>query len=819
MATLDQLSAALVKADAAGNSADAKAFADEIRKMRTAAHDESGGFMQGVGNVTAGAVRGAGSIGATIMRVLPNALGGDTAQENADRRTSMDQALQSFGAQPDSLAYKGGKLAGEIAGTAGAGGVLAQGVTRLAPAAVIAAPRVAQLLEALNTGGFTLGGTAGTTFAGKAADLGIRAAGGAVSGGAQAGLIDPNEVGVGAGLGAALPVGVQGIGKAAGLVGNAVRFVKQPAETHLANKLAQSLGMSPQDLAAALKQTGPNMLPGYQATVPQILQNPVTSQLQRTLKTAGANGLGDAERVQQSAYRAALERVAPIDLTTQDAAQRAGSAIQSYAIPARAEAGKRVSQAFDAVDPFSESALHLPIDEMKAQSAKYLGEGTFGTGSKAAQAIATAERVGTMELPAVTAAPAGKTQSLEQAVRSIGGIKPSEYLAGEIKSLTNQQSGTTGLVSKNGRDAERIAALMHERGFLPDSDPATLIEALRNGGGRNLFASDITDNAFQRGAEGAMGDLPGAEIISKPVPFETVQNLRSSIGEAAQQAEAKGANKESAALKQMVAEIDSRINRAAGGYVGDGEFFPKSMADQYRTALKMHADKMKQFDTGPQIGMFRQGADGQTAIKGAEIPGKFFSGRGSQVDDVKAFKTLIGNRSDLADELKRFAVTEAAGTGNVAGDLTSKYMKWLQSRSGATRELFTPQEMATLKEVGKSVERGISAENLGRVSGSDTAQKLEALNNLGLLDSKVVNVLATRIPGVGAFTGPALNSLRETAGRTRNNALSKMLANPDELAKALRPGTAQSNKLLEFLNQSGAIGSKAIYPLAASVGQ
>lgn len=37
MATLEQLSAALVKADAAGNAADAKALADEIRRMRAAA--------------------------------------------------------------------------------------------------------------------------------------------------------------------------------------------------------------------------------------------------------------------------------------------------------------------------------------------------------------------------------------------------------------------------------------------------------------------------------------------------------------------------------------------------------------------------------------------------------------------------------------------------------------------------------------------------------------------------------------------------------------------------------------------------------------
>ena len=36
MATIEQLSAALIKADAAGNAADAKAFADAIRQMRAA---------------------------------------------------------------------------------------------------------------------------------------------------------------------------------------------------------------------------------------------------------------------------------------------------------------------------------------------------------------------------------------------------------------------------------------------------------------------------------------------------------------------------------------------------------------------------------------------------------------------------------------------------------------------------------------------------------------------------------------------------------------------------------------------------------------
>jgi hypothetical protein len=469
--------------------------------------------------------------------------------------------------------------------------------------------------------------------------------------------------------------------------------------------------------------------------------------------------------------------------------------------------------------------LYLPIKEMQAQQGKYLGEGTFGTGGKAAEAIATAKRIGTIEIPAVAPLAretANNSQTLEQAVRSAGGIRAgSRGGSGELRDLGIRQSGTTGLVNnKTGQSADLLAEQMYQRGYIPDADPSTLMDALRNGGGRKVFASDqVENNAMQRMAEAAMGDVPGATTINKAVPFQTVQNLRSSIGEAAEMARLKGANKEAAALEQMVGEVDSRINRAAGGSAGEGEFFPKEMADQYREALKLHADKMKKFETGPQMGMFRKGGDGQASIQGAEIPGKFYSGRRSQVEDVQSLKRLLGDQPALMDEMKRYAVTEGAGTSNVAGDLTSKFSKWLQSRSGANAELFNAKENATLREVGKAVERGINAENLGRVSGSDTAQKLEALNNLGLLDSKTVSVLATRIPGIGAFTGPMLSSLKETAGQARNNALSKMLANPDDLAKALKPGTSQSNALLEWMNRSGSAGSKVIYPLVGGGGQ
>lgn len=828
MATLEQLSAALIKADAAGNADDAKVFADEIRKMRGAPASEAkepgmlSAIGQGVGNLAAGAVRGAGSIGATLLApydMARDAIDGKgmSLESNRQRRADMDGGLQTMGAEPDSLLFKGGKLAGEIAGTAGAGGALGNGLARMAPGAAANVPRVAQLAEALKSGGFTLGGQAATTLGGRAADVGIRAAGGAISGAVSAGVVNPDDAALGALVGGALPVAVQGVGALPAAAGRGIRALRQPQESQLANKLAAMVGMQPDQLRAALAQQGPQMLPGYQKTVPQILQDPAVSQLQRTLKTAGTNALGDAERVQQGQMRAALERVAPIDLSVQDAAARAGGAIQSYARPAREQAGKAVNALFESVDPFDQSALYLPIDRMQAASSQFLGPGTFGTGSKAASAINTARQVGTQELPAVSAISrsAGQTQSLEQAVRSQGGIQPGQYLNKEITELGRRQSKTTGLVSKVGRDVEAMADTMHERGFLPDNDPATLLDMLRNGGGRRVFADDHMEAGFQRMADQAAGDLPGAETVAKAVPFRTVQNLRSSIGEAAAQAEAKGANKEAAALKQMVKAIDEKVSAVAAGNMDEGEFFAQDMVDTYRQALKAHADKMARFDTGPQAGMFRKGGDGQASVQGAEIPGKFYSGRRSQVEDMQSLKRLAGDQPAVMGDMKRYAVTEGAGTANASDELTSKYGKWLKSRSGANRELFTPSENATLGEVGKAVERGLRADNLGRVSGSDTAQKLAALNDLGLLDSKMVNILANRIPFVGSFTAPMLSGLRETAGKTRNNALARLLANPDDLAKALKPGTVQGNALLQYMNRAGAAGSNVFPVLTA----
>jgi hypothetical protein len=165
---------------------------------------------QGVGNLAAGALRGAGSIGATILAPVDAAARAMGIENSVigrtDRRQAMDQALQSMGAEPESMLYQGGKLGAEIAGTAGAGGVLAKGAA-IVPGMAQKAPA---LIEALRTGGFSAGG----------AGMGTRVAGGAATGAAAAGMVNPEDALMGAGIGAAMPGVVKVAGEAGMALGN-----------------------------------------------------------------------------------------------------------------------------------------------------------------------------------------------------------------------------------------------------------------------------------------------------------------------------------------------------------------------------------------------------------------------------------------------------------------------------------------------------------------------------------------------------------------------------------------------------------------------
>jgi basic membrane lipoprotein Med (substrate-binding protein (PBP1-ABC) superfamily) len=504
------------------------------------------------------------------------------------------------------------------------------------------------------------GMTTGRTLS-PALDMGTRIAGGAINGYATAGLIDPESATTGGVLGAITPPVLQGVHAAFRAGAKAVRNLKTPADVTLAGQVAHLGGAQGVDDIArmrdVLRQGGPSILPGSQATVPQILQLPEVSQLQRSIRAAAPTAFAEREAAQNAARVAALNRVAPVSGTVQQAAEDAGTAISGFAIPAEAAARRNVSSLFDAIPP-EQATMHLPIEQMQAAQSRYLGPGTFGKGAATAeQAIASATDIG---VDAATSAP-------------------------------------------------------------------------------------------------------------RVVPFDQIQALRSSIGEAIADAQKNGRNQAAAALTQMKNAIDNKVAEVASGVRQPGEVFTPEAVDAWGQALQAHSAKKLRFNTGPQTGMFRQGADGQPAIQGAEIPGKFFGSSRSQVENAQAFRRLVADDPRLMDDLRRYAITDAAGQTDRFGNLTNaKFNRWLDARSGATGEIFTEQQRAILKAVAEDLRRADVAENLGRSTGSDTAQKIANMTRLGLLDSPGLGFLAGRIPGgqtaLGLLQGPARNAQAERIG-------------------------------------------------------
>lgn len=185
------------------------------------------------GNTAAGLIRGAARIGSTLL-ASPAELRARFGGAPDPRAAGVEGALAQLGADKESLFYKGGDIGAQVLGTAGAGGAIANTVAGLAPRAAAAFPGV---IESIRTAGMT---------AGQPGAMGARVLGGAVTGGASSGLVNPDDVGQGAALGGALPIAT----KTAGAIGQKLAQGVKGAAKH---GLGLSTGVGAEPVSQAFK--------------------------------------------------------------------------------------------------------------------------------------------------------------------------------------------------------------------------------------------------------------------------------------------------------------------------------------------------------------------------------------------------------------------------------------------------------------------------------------------------------------------------------------------------------------------------------------
>lgn len=443
---------------------------------------------QGAGNLLAGAVRGAGSIGSTILApydIAKDALAGKglSLESNRERRAGIDGGLREMGAQPDSVLYKAGKIAGEIAGTAGAGPALAGGAR-----AAGAAP---SLVSSLSTGGLNVAGKTGL------AGLATRAAGGAAVGGVAAGMVNPEDAALGAAVGGAIPMAIKVGGEGARSLARAVRGEVAPEVVALADR-AKALGVQipadrltnskPLNAMAASLEYMP--LSGRAAT-----QERMTSQLNRALsRTFGQ----DSDNVTMALRKAGAELGSKFD----DVLKNNRVRVDQTFLDDLAEHASRASRELGSD---GERIIKSQIDDIMAKAAAGEIDGQAAYNIKR-----TLDRIGKRNSPEAYYALDLKKSLMGALDRSLGPEEAAKFAA------TRQQYGNMlklEKIAKNGAEGDISIARLANMKNVNSPD----LQELADIAAQFMVTRESPHGALQRLIIGSTGIGVGAGVGGLPI--------------------------------------------------------------------------------------------------------------------------------------------------------------------------------------------------------------------------------------------------------------------------------------------------------------
>lgn len=456
---------------------------------------------QDMANFAAGGAQGAGNIGATALApvdVVSDALAGKglTLESNRQRRADMTEALRTMGADPDSGMFQAGKLATEVAGTAGAGGATANALTRAAPQIATKAPG---LIQAIRTGGLSSGG----------GGVVPRVAGGAVTGGISAGMVNPEDAAAGAAIGGGLPAAAQVVGRGAHAIGRGARDV-----------LTSGQGVAPEVKALATRAAEL----GIEVPADRLVDSRPLNAVASSLNYVPLSGRAATEARMSSQLNQALSRTFGQDSSNVTMALRKADDalgkqfddfLQSNAVAVDRQFLEDLAAAANTaskeLSPDQAKIISNQVDEIVSKA----GEGVMD-GQAAYNIKKTLDKIGKRPSPEAWYALDLKGKLMDALNRSVGQEKAEAF-----GNLRKQYGNMLALqkLAKNGAEGEVSAARLANMGNINNAD----VQELADIAAQFVRGREGAHGAAQRvfGAGGAMGTaalaamgLPGAAVAA-----------------------------------------------------------------------------------------------------------------------------------------------------------------------------------------------------------------------------------------------------------------------------------------------------------------
>ena len=238
----------------------------------------------------------------------------------------------------------------------------------------------------------------------------------------------------------------------------------------------------------------------------------------------------------------------------------------------------------------------------------------------------------------------------------------------------------------------------------------------------------------------------------------------------------------------MKAALDARIDEVVRGDGAIDEVLPIDWADKLTAARASKRAEVERFGTGPQAAIFRKGGDGQPLVQGGEIAAKFWGNRPGLADDVKSFRRLVDDNPRLLGQFRSMVTTEGASTATDGGNLSSKFVRWVENTLPGLEAGFDRAEVQSLKRIAEDIKRADKAGAAGMARGSNTYQNAQNALSLGMLDSPLFQSLAVRAPMPLAVP---VQWMRDTARQAKAERMSGLLSDAGATADALMAGALQ----------------------------
>lgn len=701
---------------------------------------------------------------------------------SAERNRAAMYRANTEGIDPEDPAFKGGRLAANVAATWPVGGLLGAGAKALG---------ATKLGTAIGTGGLKSISEAGAPFAERALDFGTRTLGGALSGGAMTGLANPDDAWAGAGIGAALPGALDLATLPIKFAWGATGPMRESWRTARGREmLANFLNGTQDKVGTLIKNATGDFLPGAKMTAADRLAaanmgktNKVGSgiaALENYLRNLPEGGISDTAKSikagQEASRAGALDTIAGSDVLL-DAAKRKRDVLTSPLREeafARTDVGAQIPKVLNPLKAANEEAASKAVGNVRKYTA--LGERTRGIYPPTRPLSPLEDLLKDVGRPKVTP-PATTPTTWHSSVDQAEGVVPRPFqytypgqLAGKAEEVAQQAADTSleagNLAKVNQAQLENLQALgikpIDMEGFI------NKLEQLKNEPGssavteiQNLLQriQNKAQELVQRG--GGVANVRDIDAIRKSEMANIVSEL----------ANAKGLGGDKTHMAGVVAKLKDDLVSIIDDSAGGG----------YRSYLQSFANLSK------PINQMETGRGLRSALRpptGTEDPAAFLA-------EVKRLETEVDPESGLslvhslspeaktsmyqtANELKRDVERGGLAEGVVIRD-SEKALK-----KGNTLPGLISQAVST----GNWLARQMSEKAAGKLN-EDIAMKM--LNDPEGFAAKYLNDLepTARQQAIAQ----ALNIIRAGAQRAPLGGLEQ--ANDEPMEITINGGTAQ----------------------------